>query len=114
MKKKRFSDPVIEITTADLNGDVGGSNFGGGDLNSIRPMPMSFDEWTQSTFCGDVDGSGTVTSNDALLLMRFVMNMVPASELDLSVADFNDDGVTNANDALAIMRLIMGVRTSLQ
>ena len=64
MKKKRFSDPVIEITTADLNGDVGGSNFGGGDLNSIRPMPMSFDEWTQSTFCGDVDGSGGVDFAD--------------------------------------------------
>lgn len=58
---------------------------------------------------GDVDGSGTVTSNDALLLMRFVMNMVPASQLDLSAADVNNDGLTNSNDALDIMRIIMGV-----
>ncbi len=63
MKKKKFSDPVIEITQVDLNGDVGGSNFGG-DLNALRPGPMSFDEWTMSRFCTDADGSGGVDFAD--------------------------------------------------
>ena len=65
MKKKKFSDPMIDITPMDLNGGtVGGSNFGGGDLNAIKPMPMSFDEWTMSSFCTDVDGSGGVDFAD--------------------------------------------------
>ena len=61
MKKKSFAKPFIRMTTAELNG-TGGGTLGGG--LSIRPLPMSFDEWTMSSFCGDVNASGGVDFAD--------------------------------------------------
>ncbi len=58
---------------------------------------------------GDADGNGTVTANDALLLMRYALGLIPASALDLSVADVNGDGFVNANDALMVMRAALGL-----
>ena len=69
MKKKKFTDPLIN-PTAELLGDSSGGNGsnvyigGGDDLNVIRPLPMSFDEWTQSSFCVDMDGSGNADFGD--------------------------------------------------
>ena len=57
---------------------------------------------------GDVDGSGVVNANDALLLLRYTMNLTAASALDLSVADFDGSGSVNVNDALLIMRHALG------
>lgn len=59
---------------------------------------------------GDVNGSGAVDANDALLLMRYALGLVGETELDLSVADFDANGQVNANDALAIMRHALGLR----
>ena len=58
---------------------------------------------------GDVDGSGTVNANDALLLMRCVLGLVEETDLDLSVGDYDGDGSVNANDALTIMRFALGL-----
>ena len=62
MKKKSFVRPFVSLTTAELN-DIGVGSFPGG-LDSIRPLPMSFDEWTQSRFCSDLDKSGGVDFAD--------------------------------------------------
>ena len=62
MKKKSFTKPFIRLTTAELN-DIGAGSLPGG-LDSVRPLPMSFDEWTMSRFCGDVDSSGGVDFAD--------------------------------------------------
>ena len=66
MKRKKFTDPLINPMTEVLGDNSGGpgSNHGGDDSNAIRPLPMSFDEWTMSRFCGDVDGSGGVDFAD--------------------------------------------------
>lgn len=67
MKKKKFSDPLITPMTEVLGEGGGGpgSNVGGGvNTDAIRPLPMSFDEWTMSSFCGDVNGSGGVDFAD--------------------------------------------------
>ena len=58
---------------------------------------------------GDVNSDGFVNANDALLLMRYALGLVSASQLDLSVADYNQNGTTDANDALAIMRHALGL-----
>lgn len=58
---------------------------------------------------GDVNSDGYVNANDALLLMRYALGLVSASQLDLSVADYNQNGITDANDALAIMRHALGL-----
>ena len=62
---------------------------------------------------GDVDSSGTVTSADALLLLRYVMGIVGEAELDLSVADVDMSGTYTSADALMILRCVMGVIGSL-
>ena len=62
-----------------------------------------------SVLLGDVDGSGTVNANDALLLMRYVLGLVEETDLDLSVGDYDGDGSVNANDALTIMRFALGL-----
>ncbi len=56
---------------------------------------------------GDVDGDGSVTSSDALLVMRHVLggNVLDAAALE--VADFNGDGFVDTTDALLIMRRAM-------
>lgn len=45
-------------------GGGGGSNQGGGDLQSIGTTPMRFEEWAQSKYCADLDGNGEVDFND--------------------------------------------------
>jgi len=68
MKKKKFADPLVILTAEILDSDSGGNgSLGGGEgghLDSIRPLPMSFDEWTQSSFCVDMDGSGNADFGD--------------------------------------------------
>ena len=66
MKKTKFADPLINPTEELFPMDEGGpgSNHGGGHMNAIRPLPMSFDEWTMSSFCSDVDCSGGVDFAD--------------------------------------------------
>ena len=57
-------------------------------------------------FGGDVDGDGTVTSADALLLMRMCMGLIPMEGMD---ADVNMNGEQDVVDALMILRFVMGM-----
>ncbi len=59
---------------------------------------------TTSTLIGDVDGNGTVDMADALLVMRYVLDINTLTDEQLAVADFNGDGVINTTDVLLIMR----------
>lgn len=58
MNKKRFTIPLVILTSAELNDSGGGSNIGG--VDSLKPMPMNFGEWAQSRFCADYDNNGGV------------------------------------------------------
>lgn len=58
---------------------------------------------------GDVNGSGSVDSTDALLMLRYSVGMIPASSLHLEVGDMNGDGNYNSTDALLIMRKAFGM-----
>ncbi len=58
---------------------------------------------------GDVDHSGAVAPNDALLVLRWVMALIPDSALDLTVADMNSDGSVTMEDSLMILRRAMAL-----
>lgn len=56
---------------------------------------------------GDVDRDGAVTSCDALIVLRYAMDIL--TEIDSNVADVNGDGVVDSIDALLILRHAMGL-----
>ena len=58
---------------------------------------------------GDVDGNGVVNANDALLLMRYALGLMPLTDVQLARADVDENGSVNANDALRIMRYKLGL-----
>lgn len=60
--KKTFDVPLIILTAASPNAGGGGSNIGG--VDSVRPLPMTFEEWAQSRFCADYDWNGEVEFDD--------------------------------------------------
>jgi hypothetical protein len=51
----------------------------------------------------DVDGDGLITTNDARLVLRFIIGM-RQGVTDASVFDVTGDGVINTNDVVAILR----------
>ena len=58
---------------------------------------------------GDLDGDGVVSSADALLVLRYSMNLSNLTANQLLAADVNGDGVVNSVDATLIMRQSMNV-----
>ena len=59
------------------------------------------------TLPGDVDGSGVVDAADALLLLRYTMELIDSLPCPKN-ADFNGDGTIDAADALLVLRFSMG------
>ena len=60
--KKAFKTPLVFLTTAELN-DIGGKT-GQGWVDSLKPLPMSFEEWTASSYYADLDGNSSVNFED--------------------------------------------------
>lgn len=71
-----------------------------GVTRSSEPLPA---------ILGDVDHSGAVAPNDALLVLRRVMSLIPDSALDMALADMNGDGAVTMEDALMILRRAMAL-----
>ena len=67
-------------------------------------------EYLRSYTLGDVDNNGIVDSNDALMIMRYAMQLQMLDATQLLAADVNGDGVVDSNDALMLMRMTMGLR----
>ena len=67
-------------------------------------------EYIRNYTVGDVDNDGIVNSNDALLIMRYAMQLQLLDATQLLAADVNGDGVVDANDALLLMRMSMNLR----
>ena len=63
--KKQFNIPhVFLVTPLEVSPDPSGgpgSNFGG---MSVKPIPMSFSEWSQSRFVSDYDANPGVDFDD--------------------------------------------------
>ncbi len=63
----------------------------------------------QSGIPGDVDGSGSITIADAILVHRHVLGLNLLNEDQLAIADINGDGDVNTVDATLIARAAMGL-----
>ena len=58
---------------------------------------------------GDADGDGEVTAADALLTMRFVMDIIPEEDICAGNINVNGDEDYTMADALLIFRKVMGL-----
>ena len=53
---------------------------------------------------GDANGDGRVNAADAMLILRYAVRKVDASQLDVSVIDVTGDGKINTTDAMTVLR----------
>jgi hypothetical protein len=59
---------------------------------------------------GDVDGSGQITSDDALLILKYMVGNVDENDLDLQAADYDGSGQITSDDALEILKHVVGAK----
>ena len=58
---------------------------------------------------GDVDGDGSVSSVDALTVLRHALGIITLGQDGLAAADLNGDGAVDSSDALLILRAALGI-----
>jgi hypothetical protein len=91
-----FNNPLsAAFSPTTVNGFIGPRISGGGG-DPTDPGGNDGDS-------ADVDGDGLITTNDAKLVLRFIVGM-RQGVTDASVFDVTGDGVINTNDVVAILR----------
>ncbi|MBQ4447124.1 MAG: Ig-like domain-containing protein [Clostridia bacterium] len=65
--------------------------------------------YIRSYIPGDVNLNGEVSAEDALIALRYTMDMQAIEPTGLLAGDVNGDGTVNAEDALLILRMSMGL-----
>lgn len=63
--------------------------------------------FTSTCLLGDADGNGSVELIDAIIIMRYLMNIINGTGLHLENIDVDCNGTVNALDALAVLRISM-------
>jgi hypothetical protein len=61
---------------------------------------------------GDISGSGSVTTADALEILRYIAgleNVIEGDERAEAAADVNGDGKIDTADAVAVLRVVAGL-----
>ena len=62
---------------------------------------------------GDVDGDGTITTRDALMIMKSINGDIILTDDQFIRADLNENGVLSSSEALRILQYINGKVTTL-
>lgn len=82
--------------------------FAVGNTNS-DDTKLSLDAEEPGFLTGDVDGDGTVTSRDAVMIQKYLAGIIDFDDMQKSVADTNGDGKINIFDATRIQKYVAGV-----
>lgn len=83
-----------------------GSVNGGSDI--VKIDNVEFSGGTPSA-PGDINGSGVVDTQDAILVLRHAMNVELLGNSQLALADMNNDGAVDTQDAILVLRIAMGI-----
>ncbi len=67
-------------------------------------LPLTAAGVSAARLWGDVDGSGTVDSTDARLILQYYAKKIGSSELDLELADVDASGSVDSTDARLILQ----------
>ena len=97
----KILDGGFELTSVTLWA-VGGA----GDPSKVTVRELEFRDPYSG---GDINGSGTIDSSDARLLMRYIVGKQTLTAQQIAAADVNGDGVADTND----VRLILAKRVGL-
>jgi len=62
---------------------------------------------TQVSYLGDLDGNGSPSVADAILILRIVVGL----DFDDACADANKNGSTDVGDAILVLRCVVGLQT---
>lgn len=77
--------------------------------NALEALLAAIENYGQPHAMGDVNMDGKLDSADALLVMRYAMNVQQLSEGALALAEMNGDGSVDFADALLILRAALNV-----
>lgn len=62
-----------------------------------------------SSVLGDVNNDGNVSASDALMILRYSLDIISLTGEQLAAADCNGDNTVNTSDALVLMRYCVGI-----
>ncbi|MBO6060563.1 MAG: CehA/McbA family metallohydrolase, partial [Clostridia bacterium] len=109
-----MSDYVIEVKVGDNVSAIGLASItvdtedpDGGFIPRIRVRNRA--EIVVTPGIPDINGDGEINSLDALMLMRYVMNLIECTPEQVALMDVDGNGVVNMLDALLLQRMIMGL-----
>ncbi|MCD8375013.1 MAG: dockerin type I repeat-containing protein [Oscillospiraceae bacterium] len=58
---------------------------------------------------GDVNEDGKINSDDAILILQYIVSLKSESDLTLQAGDVNNDGKVNSDDAVLILQYVVGL-----
>lgn len=90
-------------TTNASSGSGGTGSNGDGDTTSSQG--------TSTLVVGDVNGSGTVDTSDALSILKYVVGLKEFTGDQITAADVDGDGYVTTKDALRVLRKVVGLKT---
>ncbi len=77
-------------------------------LNTLVTSDLTYTAYYMKLLMGDADGDGKVTSNDALLLKKYITGQMTLTPEQLQALDINGDGKWDDLDVKAILAIAAG------
>jgi len=100
--------PFIGYTFTGWSGDLSGTtNPTTITMDADKTVTATFSSST--TISGDVDGNGTVTMGDALLLAQSIVGITTLTPAQRLAADVNGDGIMSMADTLQVAQIVVGI-----
>ncbi len=110
-----MSDYIIEINVGDHVSAIGLASItvdtedvNGGFIPRIRVRNRAEIEVTPAGL-PDLNGDGLTNMTDALMILRYAMNVETYPDEIVALMDINGSGTINTTDALLYLRKVMGV-----
>ena len=72
---------------------------------------VSDDEKDDQVLWGDADGNGTIDASDATVILQYCVNLISATDFNMSVCDLDDSGKVDAADATLILQYCVDLIT---
>lgn len=68
-----------------------------------------YEENEPSFVPGDMDGNGTVSTSDAITVLRMVLDLMDVTDANLPIADMSGNGAIGMDDAIMALRAALGL-----